>query len=172
MNKVVVLGTNHNIQQGKVNKDSFHSYIKELCVSEDIKVIAEEINDNATVAVAKNVCDELSIDHIIIDPNPLDYDSLGVTPYHKIEYQVMTKYDLEIPPSFENPTPDEASLEFNKRIANEHNHPREMEWWRRIESNNCWPVLVICGSAHFCSFCNLLSENGVEVIRNSKNWVA
>jgi len=47
MKVVVVLGTNHAIQRGEKRKDDFNSFLNSLCVKHNIKVIAEEINDNA-----------------------------------------------------------------------------------------------------------------------------
>lgn len=171
MKKVVVVGTNHDIQQGKKYKNEFFHYIKELCECEEIKVIAEEINDDAECVVARDVCNDLSIRHIIIDPNPKDYESLGIVQYHVVECSVMSEYCLKNTTSDENSTPVEELNEFRRRIALEHHIPREREWRKRIEENDCWPTLVICGSAHFESFCNLLEEKGIGVIKKDKNWV-
>ena len=63
MNRVLVLGTNHSIQRGEVRKSDFHSFLTSLCQKESISSIAEEINDNAKLIVAKTVCNQLSINH-------------------------------------------------------------------------------------------------------------
>jgi len=37
MKSVVLLGTNHSIQRGEIQKNSFKSYIKQLCTKHNIK---------------------------------------------------------------------------------------------------------------------------------------
>lgn len=170
MNRAVVLGTNHTVQRGEVQKNDFHSFLISLCQKENIKSIAEEINDNAKSIVAKTVCDELSINHLIIEPNPSDYQMLGITPYDRILYEVMCIYDLDEAPSADNNSPVEALIEFESRVASEHNLPREREWLNRILKNDLWPVLIICGANHFKSFCSLLSDNSIQVTRSTSNW--
>lgn len=170
MRKVVVIGTNHDIQRGTIHKDRFFSYIKELCKCEEIKVIAEEIDD-AECVVARDVCNDLSIPHIIIDPHPDDYGSLGIKPRHVIMNSVMLSHGLKNSSFDENSTPPEALNELRQRIALEHHIPRELLWRKIIENNDCWPTLVICGSAHVESFCNLLEEKGISVIQKDKNWI-
>lgn len=172
MKKIFVVGTTHDIQYGEKNKCAFYSYIKELCIAEGINVIAEEINDDAAYVVAKNICNDLSISHKIIDPNPGEYGSLGIKEYHKIVYEIMQEYGLKEPPSVKASTPDMILKKLSERIRLEHHHPRELEWLRRIEENNCWPTLVICGSAHFDSICDLFLEKGIKVVPKESNWMA
>jgi hypothetical protein len=170
MKVAVVLGTNHGIQRGENRKDDFNYFLNDLCVKHNIRVIAEEINDDAELVVAKNVCQDLSIDHLIIDPNPTEYKELGIEEYHSIVNDVMNKYDLNVKPSNDSCKAPEALSEFEFRIRNEHHHPRETEWLNRIQQHDNWPVLVICGSNHFDSFCNLLSENDIRVTATESNW--
>jgi hypothetical protein len=170
MKLVFVVGTNHGIQKGESRKDDFKSYITDLCIANNIIVIAEEINDDAEYVVAKDVCKQLDISHKIIDPNPRDYSSLGVTDYHRIEYEIMSKYDLELRPSIDNGSPHEALDEFESRKRFEHCHPREVEWLRRIQENDTWPALVICGADHFEPFCELLSQNDINTTPVESNW--
>ena len=154
MKSVVVVGTNHDIQNGKSLKKDFELYLFDLCKKYDIQVIAEEINDDSNTIVAKSVSQNLGITHIIIDPNPTEYERLNIKEYHKIEYEVMSS-------SIDNKT---------LRIRDEHHHPRELEWLKRILEHNTFPVLVICGSYHFESFSNLLSSNRLNVISTVSNW--
>jgi len=170
MKIAVVVGTSHYIQIGKNQKDDFKSYLIDLCQQHNIKTIAEEINDDASFVVAKDVCHCLGIDHKIIDPNPTEYNELGVTHYHTIEYEVMNKYYLNSKPSTENDTPPEALSEFQSRIRNEHCRPREIEWLKRIQDYGHWPVLVICGSDHFEPFCALLSDNDITLTTGESRW--
>lgn len=170
MKVATVIGTNHGIQRGENLKDDFKSYLIDLCEKSDIKAIAEEINDNADFVVAKYVCQDLGIDHKIIDPNPADYVELGIKKINVIEYEIMNIYDLESKPSTDNGTHSDALSEYESRIRNEHNHPREVEWLKRIQEHDKWPVLVICGSNHFDSFCSLLSGNGISVTFDESNW--
>ena len=170
MKVAVVVGTSHGIQRGENRKDDFKSLLNDLCEKHNIKVIAEEINDDADFVVAKNVCQDLSIDHLMIDPNPTEYEQLGINKYHIIEYEVMTTYDLDFKPSNDNGTPSDVLSEFESRIRNEHCRPREAEWLKRIQEHDNWPVMVICGSNHFEPFCNLLSDNDINVTTTESNW--
>lgn len=170
MKVAVVVGTNHSIQRGENLKDNFKSYLINLCETHNIKTIAEEINENADFIVAKTVCQDLNIDHIIIDPKPTEYDKLGIKKYNTIEYQIMNIYNLDSRPSITNGTPNDALIEFESRLRDQHFHPREVEWLKRIQEHNNWPILVICGSNHFESFCNLLSDNHISVISCESNW--
>ncbi len=170
MKTAVILGTNHGIQRGENRKDDFKSYLKNLCEQHKIRVIAEEINDNANFIVAKSVCENLCIDHLIIDPNPTEYEQFGIKKYHVIEYEVMKLYDLDLKPSDDNGTPLEALNEFESRIRNEHCHPRESVWLKRIQKHGNWPTLVICGSHHFETFSNLLLDNDIRVISTESHW--
>lgn len=170
MNRVVLLGTNHSVQRGEFQKSEFYLYLVSLCQKENIRSIAEEIDENAISIVAKQVCNKFSINHLMIDPKPSDYQMLGITPYNRIQYEVMSIYDLDKVPSDDNNTPTEALIEFESRVASDHNLPREQVWLNRILTNDVWPVLVICGANHFKSFCNLLTQNGVQVTRCASNW--
>ena len=170
MNKVIVLGTNHSVQRGEVRKNDFHSFLSSLCQKENIKSIAEEINGNAKMIVAKNVCNQLSINHLIIEPNLSDYQKLGIKPYNRIQHEVMCIYHLDEAPSADNKSPVEALIEFESRVVSEHNLPREKEWLNRILKNDLWPVLIICGANHFESFCSLLSDSDIKVTKSASNW--
>lgn len=102
MKSVVVVGTNHNIQNGKSLKKDFELYLFDLCKKHDIQVIAEEINDDSKTIVAKSVSQNLGITHIIIDPNPTEYERLHIQKYHRIESEVISKYELDLRPSIDN----------------------------------------------------------------------
>jgi hypothetical protein len=170
MKVAMVIGTNHGIQRGEYLKEGFKSYLIDLCEKNDIKLIAEEINDNADFVVAKCVCQDLGIDHKIVDPNPTEYVELDIKKINVIEFEIMSLYDLESRPSTDIGTHPEALNEYESRIRDEHNHPREVEWLKRIQEHDKWPVLVICGSNHFESFCNQLSDNNISVTFGESNW--
>ena len=164
------MGTAHSFQRGDRRKEDFQSFLTDLCSRENINSIAEEINGDAKVIVARHVGVELNVCHLLIDPHPSEYQNLGVKCYHKIVYEVMCTYDLDAAPSDENNTPSEASTTFRSRIALEHNHPRECEWLKRIQNSDIWPVLIICGADHFESFSTLLLDNGINVKKSYSNW--
>ncbi len=168
MKKAVILGTNHDIQEGKDLKEGFKSYLSKLIQQNGIKAVAEEIRDDLDFIVAKEVCEELSITHKIIDPNPAEYGNLGITPVGHIEYDIMNKYEISV--LYAVDTPHEALDEFEIRKRKEHHSIREEEWLKRILALNTWPVLVICGSAHFKHFSSLLSENDISVTESESNW--
>ena len=94
MKVATVIGTNHGIQRGEYLKEEFKSYLTDLCEKNDIRAIAEEINDDADFVVAKCVCQDLGIDHKIVDPNPTEYVELGVKKIDVIDSEIMRLYDL------------------------------------------------------------------------------
>ena len=165
MKKAVILGTNHDIQEGEYLQDGFKSYLSCLIQQYGIKAVAEEIRDDLEFIVAKNVCEELVIKHKIIDPNPDEYESLGITHLHQIKYEITTKY--EIHDLDDHP---EALTEFSHRKREEHHSIRENEWLKRILELNTWPILVIVGSAHFSHFSSLLLQNDICVTESESNW--
>lgn len=170
MKAAIVIGTNHGIQRGESLKDDFKSYLVDLCEKNDIKTIAEEINDNADFVVAKYICQDLGINHKIVDPNPTEYVELGIKKIDVIKNEIMNIYDLKSIPSTDDGTHSDALREYESRIRDQHNHPREAEWLKRIQEHDKWPVLVICGSNHFESFCSLLSGNDISITFGESNW--
>lgn len=170
MKIAVIMGTNHNIQEGKEHQESFQSYLTELVQKYGIEAIAEEIGDRCELIVAKNVCENLCITHKIIDPNPAKYKELGITPIHHIMNAIMWKYNLKRFSFDGSGMPPEALDEFNLRLRKEHSSIREKVWLEEILALDTWPVLVVCGANHFEYFSSLLLENGISVNEDVSNW--
>jgi hypothetical protein len=170
MKKAVIVGTTHDIQEGNSQQGDFESYLIELVQKYGVEAIAEEIGEDADFVVAKIVCQQLYIAYKIIDPNPKEYDELGIKPLHHIEGEIMFKHDLGAPPKADNGKPSDALNEFESRKREEHHSIREKEWLKRTLSLDIWPVLVICGSAHVEHFSRLLSNNGIGATIAVSNW--
>lgn len=158
--KAYIVGTNHEFRRGEQRKREFSSFLQKVCIQFDIQLIAEEINDDAKLIIARDIAINQGIEHLIIELRPSQYEKHGIKPIQEIEYEVMQVFELD---SLADPMgiSDTAGRELDQRIFEQHNSPREKVWLSRIETANLWPVLIICGANHTASFSNLLSHNDI-----------
>ena len=163
MGKAILLGTSHTIQRGNEQKDSFHSYIEELCKINDVKAIAEEIDDECT-SIAAEISTKLNIMYKIIEPTEDEREELGIEDRAIIDCEFVFKYKVNI-----DSLSPEAHEEYNKRIQNVYRE-RESEWFKRICELDTWPVLIICGSKHCQPFFELLSKEGIDTVKEQSKW--
>ncbi len=166
--KVILIGTSHSIQEGREKKDAFTAYLKSLCNLHGIQLIAEETKEPPET-VGFEIANELSIGHKVIEPNLETYESLGIKEIHKIQYEILIKSGLNPYPEIEN-LPTVLFEEYESKMRIEHMEPREKVWLGKIQSSKISPVLVTCGANHFDSFAGLLSQNKIEVIKEDKKW--
>jgi hypothetical protein len=167
--KAYIVGTNHKFQRGEQRQREFSSFLEKICINLDIQLVAEEINDNAKLIVARDITNKHGIKYLIIEPRPSQYEEYGIKPIHKIRYEVMQIFDLE---SLHDPIDisDKIARELDQRIVDLHSSPREKVWLSRIEMANLWPVLVICGANHVTSFFSLLTHNDVLTKVVEQHW--
>lgn len=168
MRKVILLGTKHPLQEGKLTSD-FSVHIKELCKTHSIKAIAEEMNENISIANMLSKKEVLSYKNI--EANPEERKTLGIEDRIDIIFRMLCKYDInDWDTQFNNNTlPPEALSEYNADMQ-ETNRQREDEWLKRIKELDTYPVLVICGANHHAPFSKLLSESGFEVTEEDERW--
>ena len=93
MKQALLLGTEHPIQKGNKEKDSFKSYLKELCIAHKVKAIAEEIDDQGKY-IAENLSSDLNIKYKIIEPTPSERLSLGIKNINDVMLEVMERYEI------------------------------------------------------------------------------
>lgn len=167
MNEVILIGTSHSIQEGKINKEEFKNYLTRLCEEHNIESIAEEtLHDCETVG--KTIATQLGIPHIIIEPKKEEYDSLGIEHIHKILYELCNRAEKEPDCSFED-LPNGLQEEYHERFQ-KHMRDREKIWLQKIKDHNKYPLLITCGADHFDCFSNLLEQNHISVIPESSKW--
>jgi thymidylate synthase len=168
MKNVVLLGTNHSIQRGKIQKNSFKSYIKHLCTEHNIKAIAEEI-DNKDTYIAQTISKELKIKYKIIEPTLDEKQVLEIKEEDNIIYELINMYNIKNwdEQYKNNDLPPKALEEYGKRLEKTYRQ-REDEWLKRIDKLDTWPLLVICGDAHSQPFCKLLNSSNIDVIKKYK----
>jgi hypothetical protein len=172
MKRVILIGTDHEIQKGQRGiklKNCFEKYLLGLVKKYDINSVAEEIDEGAECIVAKKICESRSIIHKIIEPHPSEYDELEIEHVHKIDYYFSNNYDLESTPPNESNCSPQVLQEYRLRVQGTHRR-REKEWLQRILNLNIWPVLIICGSSHFEPFSELLLQNDIEITFSESNW--
>jgi len=170
MKKAVLLGTSHPIQRGENQKDDFRLHIEELCNTHGINAVAEEI-DNKCISVAADITVDFGIAHKIIEPTPEERKELGIEEVHRIIYELINRHNIDKwpdEPSVAN-LPDNVYEEYTERTQTTYRQ-RESEWLRRINVLDAWPVLIICGADHYQPFYELLSEEGIDVVKESCEW--
>ena len=169
MKKAILLGTSHPIQRGELEKDSFYSYIEELCKTNDIKAIAEEMDDVCT-STAADVSVKLNIKYKNIEPTIEERKELGIEDIIDIDFSFRFKYKVKN--AYElgaHNLPTKANEAYNERIQNVYRQ-RELEWLKRIHKLNTWPVLIICGANHYQPFFELLSKENIYAVKESRKW--
>lgn len=145
-------------------------YIEELCKTNDIKAIAEEM-DNECTSIAADVSVKLNIKYKIIEPTIEERKELGIEDRTDIDFAFKFKYKVENHSdelSAHN-LPAKAYEAYDERIQNVYRQ-RESEWLKRIHKLNTWPVLIICGANHCQPFFELLSKEGIDAIKESSKW--
>jgi hypothetical protein len=153
--RAIVVGTHHGLQRGDKGArliDGFRAYLIKLCKEYEVKTIAEEINDQET-SVAKNACQNLGVYHLMIDPSTAEYAELDIMTINRIQFYF-----------------GESKSNLESCMRNKHNQPRDVEWLKRINKHNRWPVLVVCGADHVEPFCSLLDENNIGVAFSEPYW--
>ena len=169
MRKIFLVGTEHQYQRGEKLSHEFGNFLQKLCIDAEIRLIAEEIKFDEKLVVARVIAKELNIHHVIIDPDPSQYDEYEVKRINRIQFEVMQLFDLDSFPD-SNDISDPVAIEYLERMVEQHNKPREKVWLSRIEAENIWPTLVICGADHVTSFSNLLNHNDIQVSVIEKHW--
>ena len=170
MKKVLLLGTEHPIQRGKKKKDIFKFYLKELCITHEVKAIAEEIDDNDRY-IAENLSSDLNIKYKIIEPTRGERSDLGIEDRNDVICELMERNKITKWP--DKSSADKQSLEIHKecdvrmQIAY---RQREFEWLKRINELDTWPVLIICGAEHYEFFDDLLVSSGIVVVKEESKW--
>lgn len=158
MRKVILVGTRHSIQRG--GHLGFRPYVESLIVKYSPQAIAEEL-DQSAASVANEIAISIGLLHSIIEPTPEERKKLKILSINEIEHDIFMEFD------------DSNSIEAeNQRaIRNENSYrARELEWFKRLDDLNNWPILVICGTAHYRPFAKLLKEKGLEVIAENEDF--
>jgi len=168
LKKAVLIGTRHSIQRGTKKNDNFKDFIKELCTKYKIKAIAEEI-DNENKYIAQNVSTEFGIKYKIIEPTPEEKKKLQIEEEYHIIYELSNRYDIEDwDKQYTNDAlPPKVLEEYKERLKKTYKQ-REKVWMKKILQLNTWPLLIICGSDHSQSFCELLTSLSIDVIKKDE----
>lgn len=159
---IIIVGTCHSYQCGlapysKAQIETFKTYIYDLCKSEAVQQIAEEmvadalskegLDDTIFASVAKL----LNIPHLYID-----------LPRTMREVLKIDDYTLGIAAVPEGGGLADEAL--RKLLTQElSSEVRERCWYARLLSENTWPTVFICGAKHVDNMQKLISNVGQEV---------
>jgi hypothetical protein len=77
MRTIVLVGTTHGIQRGANAPELFRATLLELCISYQVRGIAEEIERNART-VAAELAFALKLDHLYADPDANERAEHGI----------------------------------------------------------------------------------------------
>ena len=108
---------------------------------------------------------KLNIQYKIIEPNEEEREELGIEDRADIDAEfrrVNNVQDYSEELSLNNLSAKEYE-KYDERTQNVYRQ-RELEWLRRINNLNTWPVLIICGANHCQPFFELLSKKGISPV--------
>ena len=152
---IFIFGTSHPLQCGtdKYSEDAvnnYRSYIREICSTEGINIIVEEMSREglthyeAESTIASSVAEELQIEHLCVDLESQEREKLKVS-----------DGDLAIIAINLSRTGSAGAIrdDLTHRLSSP---IRERYWIASILSKNVWPVLFICGSDHVVSVASII----------------
>ena len=167
--KIFILGTNHSLQCGccsitEQDIETFRNFIRSLCMSYDIKFIAEEMtgcglkkySQQSTICQSIALALNIDISHVDIEQElreKLGIDDLSLS-------KAAMAGDRLIP---------DATIK-ELYVSNLGNPIRECTWIARIIIENSWPTLLICGSNHVKGIELLANKISVETVIVSEDY--
>lgn len=167
---VSLIGVDHIVQYTNDYSDkslikSFSQYLVERAKQLKITLMAEEFNkevllmSNATACTARDVAEDLGIEHRFCDPTSSEREQVGIPSQRKIKEQLGFKGLLK---DKEKKRVDEEESKYHLK--------REQFWLDKIRDKAHEPIIFICGDNHLESFKALLINKGFEVTILGKNW--
>lgn len=161
---IYLIGVNHGLQF--VNKTSnldviseFEQYIKAACAKYGIECIAEEMsieslkNYGATRCVCKSIADELSVSHMLCDPDSNEREERGIKLEKKVREELGYSQILN----------DSQVKKLDEALKTQW-ALREQIWLDRILEIKADRILFVLGSSHIDSFSDLLTKNGIAFL--------
>lgn len=162
---LLVVGTGHHYQFGagvhfgddcctEECEVAFTKMLRELTVAHGIRLLAEELNQQALEEVDKNtsvvqaIAAELSIPHLFCDPDRQERYDLGIK----------TENDIRIS-AFPKTLPEDVV----QTLCAESWRRRELEWLRRLDAVKSKVVLFVCGANHVPTFVPMALAQGIAI---------
>ena len=189
MKKIVLIGTAHKYQMlGEgcqlEHALTFHRFLSEVRHQNDIKTVAEELNQEALEKAKKHWEDlkKCIEGYNKIGSGIKELEEKRKTTLKQIEESLnWHKKDMSVlqrvaeeKPSIKHLFCDPDSKECADRgIEREDWTKREQIWLERLRQEvpeSEWPVLFICGASHVKGFFQLLKDNDFKVKRLSDHW--
>ena len=152
---IILLGTSHPLQCGVAphtpsEVDNFRTYVREICSSHNIRLIAEEMSPDGLYekkdTIACEVARDLDIQHIYIDLTKADRKNLSISDFclASAAHHLGTAE-----------TKDILRDMLTQRVSNP---IRECCWFARILAHNVRPTLFVCGADHIENMRGLISS--------------
>ena len=153
---VIIIGTNHICQVGgekcaTEDAEALRNLLLTVCQNWNLRGIAEEMsseglaNYNGNNSVPFRVATELALPHRYCDPTSPERVLSGITGPGEVRLDAQRQGLSE----------DETA----KRLVAEE-HKREQYWLRKLQEQNVWPTLFVCGAKHVSHFKLLLDSAG------------
>jgi len=151
--QLFLFGTSHPLQcgvgYGNGEIDNFRKYIRKVCATEKIALVAEEMSQQGLShhqtesTVAESLARELNIQHRYVD----------LEENERARFQISDGTLTTIAINLSHTEPKGLREDLNLRIS----YPiRERYWVARILSANLWPTLFICGAAHVINVASII----------------
>jgi len=108
---------------------------------------------------------------VIIEPTPEEREVLGIEDRTDIdlEFQIRNKVENHSDELTIHNLPIKEYEAYTERYQTVYRQ-REAEWLKRIYKLNTWPILIICGANHCQPFFELLSKEGIDIVKESSEW--
>jgi hypothetical protein len=178
---VFIIGVDHRFQHNGDNKDinndlrllkdEFYNYLIGKVNILNIKLIAEEYNDEvlnqkkkwfgATDSLGRLAALSMRIDHIFCDPNSEERRELGIPSGREIKINLFG-------------TNREPRNNYEKKLIEEEKkkywHIREKYWLEKIRNKMQEPIIFICGTHHSERFKSLIANNSYKAKIITRDW--
>lgn len=145
--EIYIFGTHHYLQCGTADCSEeqisvFGEYIQQICVSNNIQLIAEEMSSDGLAhyeteeTVIHKLAKEINIQHRYIDLNCSDRAKLNIddTSLAIIAFRLQSGENVS-----------KLKKELDRRLSYT---IRECYWVASILALNIWPTLFVCGADH------------------------
>lgn len=169
---IYIIGVDHKIQHGGYGQANeaqrllFYKYLEETVKKLDIRIIAEESNEEVLSmamvknCVARDISNKFKIQHIFCEPTKCERRELGIPNENKI-CELLGIDILRLSRE------DKGKI---KEKYEEYFPIREKFWFEQISNYRRQKILMIIGSGHTSSFPEILRKNDCDYKIVNVNW--
>lgn len=163
---IFLIGTSHQYQvvgdEFTIDHvEEFYQFLISLCNDLNIKMVAEEINDegirayNGSTTIGRQVAKELKLEYLACDPST----------QQRIDAEINGSGEVSISAKMKGLDEKEES-----RLLAVEEIKREKFWLLKLQQSGVIPILFICGAKHIQRFMILLAKHNYNVSVLIEDW--